>query len=622
MRDKRLQRTLSVILSVTLFSLLAISVLAVYLSVQPAFDGLEQKVADTNFLRAQRAITSDLQGLQKVTGDWAPWDDTYAFVRGENGRYIDTNIDLNTLNNLGLDLLVIYDREENVVWGGIVSDTGAELRLLDEGFISALPVAVLTAHADSDSKISGSLATPEGAMFVASAPIVQSDLSGPIAGTLLVGTRIDEARIAGYRLSTEVEMDLKAFAELPPQQQSSYRRALASEDSLRSESSGEISEISLLRDLLGEPLMILRVTTRRDISALGSNTLGVVIGSLALVISIVTAILWWSLRKVVVRPLVELTQTMKRVYESGELNQKVSAQRRDEIGQLAGQFDQLLGDLETSRRQLLDQSFKAGRADVAAGILHNIRNALTPLINRASSAQKVVAEISRLNLRRAFQEYTQTSDEQRKDKLGTYLGLGTEQSVELLDEAAQDLEVVARQTQQICDIVDGQASVPRQKPVTEPINLEEAFLEIGDIVDEAGGDVSVHVDPEIGSYSVVANRTNLLQVLGNLVLNSAEAIRRRDHAKSGVIEIGAKRRSTDESALIDISIKDDGCGFEVDDSTVLFERGYSTKTGGSGGLGLHWSANTVAQMGGSISATNLGRDVGAVFQLSLPCAAQ
>jgi two-component system, NtrC family, sensor kinase len=52
----------------------------------------------------------------------------------------------------------------------------------------------------------------------------------------------------------------------------------------------------------------------------------------------------------------------------------------------------------------------------------------------------------------------------------------------------------------------------------------------------------------------------------------------------------------------------------------LFGRGFSTKKGKTGGIGLHWSANSVAAMGGRMSAESDGPGRGACFHVVLPVA--
>jgi len=69
-----------------------------------------------------------------------------------------------------------------------------------------------------------------------------------------------------------------------------------------------------------------------------------------------------------------------------------------------------------------------------------------------------------------------------------------------------------------------------------------------------------------------------------------------------------------------IAIRDDGEGFAADRAPTLFQRGFSTRKDKSGGLGLHWCANSMAAMQGSLKLESEGPGMGAVAKLSLATA--
>ncbi|MDS4069875.1 MAG: CHASE4 domain-containing protein, partial [Candidatus Competibacter sp.] len=48
--------------------------------VRPAFERLEQTQAREDAFRARAAIQRELQQLSNELGDWAEWDDAYAFA--------------------------------------------------------------------------------------------------------------------------------------------------------------------------------------------------------------------------------------------------------------------------------------------------------------------------------------------------------------------------------------------------------------------------------------------------------------------------------------------------------------------------------------------------------------
>ena len=64
-------------------------------------------------------------------------------------------------------------------------------------------------------------------------------------------------------------------------------------------------------------------------------------------------------------------------------------------------------------------------------------------------------------------------------------------------------------------------------------------------------------------------------------------------------------------------VEDTGIGISDRDLPRLFEHGFTTKDDGHG-FGLHSSANTAKELGGTLSAHSEGAGCGAVFTLELP----
>ena len=65
-------------------------------------------------------------------------------------------------------------------------------------------------------------------------------------------------------------------------------------------------------------------------------------------------------------------------------------------------------------------------------------------------------------------------------------------------------------------------------------------------------------------------------------------------------------------------ISDNGIGIEESSLDLIFQREYSSKEDGKGGMGLHWCANAIRNMDGKIYAETGGLGQGAVIHLILP----
>jgi signal transduction histidine kinase len=114
---------------------------------------------------------------------------------------------------------------------------------------------------------------------------------------------------------------------------------------------------------------------------------------------------------------------------------------------------------------------------------------------------------------------------------------------------------------------------------------------------------------------VVGDRIQLQQVLLNLVLNAAEAMRdvqpsRRRMAVRATVYEG------DDGRWAIVAVEDAGIGFENAEASRLFEAFYTTKPGGLG-MGLSISRSIIDSHRGRLWAT-ANPDHGVTFHLALP----
>ena len=131
-------------------------------------------------------------------------------------------------------------------------------------------------------------------------------------------------------------------------------------------------------------------------------------------------------------------------------------------------------------------------------------------------------------------------------------------------------------------------------------------------------DVNVQIDASIDTVGPInASRLLLLQVLQNLLANSVEALK-ASGSSSKRIEIAASEETVDGEPMVRIRVSDTGVGIAPTQLEEIFVSGFTGKSDGRGGLGLHWCANTVNRMRGRIFAQSEGVGRGAQLNVLLP----
>jgi signal transduction histidine kinase len=316
-----------------------------------------------------------------------------------------------------------------------------------------------------------------------------------------------------------------------------------------------------------------------------------------------------------------LTGQINKIRKSGDLSQRLNMSRDDEIGSLAAQFNRLTDDVHDARMRLLDQSFKAGKADAAAEVMHNIRNAMTPLVNGLDRLAKNFRVSGNLRVEQAADELADPDCvDDRRGKLAMYVKSAFAHIQATNEGAIENLAIATRQAHSVEAILADQAKHARVAPILEDFDLgnliEEAVLILPKSDDT---EVDLIMQPELNNYRVRGHRVGVLQVLGNVMLNAFESIDRAGE-HSGNISVSATSETVADKPVVRLTIKDTGCGFDDAVGQEIFRRGFSSKDGHMSGLGLHWCANALASMDGGIQAESKGPGHGAEFHVLLPAA--
>ncbi len=265
--------------------------------------------------------------------------------------------------------------------------------------------------------------------------------------------------------------------------------------------------------------------------------------------------------------------------------------------------------------ELMEASRQAGMAEVATGVLHNVGNVLTS-VNVASSLSLERLRSSRVvNLEKLVAMIEQHPGglaglaASAKGPAVTALLTGT---VKELGEERRRLESelsdVMANVDHIKRIVSAQQTFARVASAYEPVNVEEA-INAALLIGSSTFSPNVQIVREIAETPpIVTDRHKVLQILVNLVSNAGQAL-----PEGGRITVRLKT----EQERLQVEVEDNGIGIAEDHLDKVFRHGFTTKAHGHG-FGLHTSANSARELGGSLAVMSAGPGHGARFTLDLP----
>jgi two-component system, NtrC family, sensor kinase len=579
----------------------------------PSFVDLENKDANIAMRRVEYALDSTLDQLRLSAGGWGNWTDAYRFMQDRNHAFIDEQITVEGLKQLNINALMFFDLDGRFVTS--IEHDFNSIRPLDLDFMRspALPADFpWRGNLHDGGPVRGLLRTNRGILLIAAAPVLDGYGHGPIRGMVMMGRLLTPAEIR--RLGAQAQVDLSMLDGLAP----------VKPDGLV-ETDNVTRVYKAFADIYGRPAFTLRVDIPRSITQRGHLAVHYASAYLAAAAVIVLTLLVLILDRVVLNPLDRVTRHAVAIGEGRDLTTRLDFKRADEIGVLAHEFDRMVARVAESRSKLIDQSFHAGFAELAKGVLHNLGNAMTPIGVRLSGIRDRVRSAPIEDVESALVELGREDvDPGRRRDLEEFVRLACAELASVLRDVAQDAEVMSRQTSLVQSALSEQMRATRNEHVVESVHLPELLAQTLDVVPDAARRVLViDADRSLADVGVVTvPRTVVRLVLQNLIINAADAVRESGRT-AGSLRVAAEILRDPDGGRLHLSCTDDGVGIARANLERIFEKGFSTKSKETNyGIGLHWCANSLGALGGHIWAASEGAGRGTSVHFTIPLAAQ
>jgi len=579
--------------------------------VMPSFAELERTDARTAMRRVNYALERTLHELAMLAADWGNWAELYRFAGDHNAEFIATNVSNSSMRQLNANALLIVDQDGHVLHGYDMDlQTDQRLHLELTSLAELPPDFPWRRDLHATTPVPGLLHTKSGILMLAAAPVLNGKGQGPARGMVIIGRLLSPEIVRDIGAQAQVDLELLTAGAQSP-----------AEELAEDESTTRIAQS--FQDLYGRTIMRLQVAVPRGITARGR--IAVSYASLCLLAAaiIVLLLLGVVLNRAILGPLALVTRHAVALGEDKDLTTRLNLRRRDEFGVLAREFDRMVDRVAESRTQLVDQSFEAGFAELARGVLHNIGNAMTPIgVRLATLSERLRAAPAEDSEQAVTELQAGSADPQRAADLEEFLRLASREMAGTVRGALEDVALITRQTSIIQTTLTEQLRAARNEHVIEPVRLTELVAQSLEIVpDVCRRRLMVDTDESVRKLGVVrVARTVLRLILQNLIINAADAV--RDAGKErGTLRLSAEIVREAERQQLHLRCVDDGVGIPADDLERVFEMGFTTKSPETNhGIGLHWCANAIGALGGRIWAASDGLGRGAALHLLVPLA--
>lgn len=284
----------------------------------------------------------------------------------------------------------------------------------------------------------------------------------------------------------------------------------------------------------------------------------------------------------------------------------------DELGVLNVELPQLLVQLNAGEVKVI----KLNKEDFLQEMAVTITEYYTATGNFRLCNFKNIREVLEENEMEAWQKLVRVLTHEIMNSITPIISLSEtlaafpEENVDFESEypkMLQGLRAIHRRSNGLLDFVNNYRKLSRlPQPVKASVKVSDLLDDIKKLMHKNGFEYLYQIEDE--SYALIIDRTQIEQVLINLLKNAEEAC---SEQKNPVIKIITRYRK--ENKCYSISVTDNGCGILPDVQNRIFVPFFTTKQKGSG-IGLSLCKQIMSLHGGVISVKS-EEGKGSVFTL-------
>lgn len=364
------------------------------------FDREDQQRLQEGATVLHNRLDFELKRHLDIVRTYAWWDACYDFIQHPNETFEQENLDHEMLDDLGFDFVLFLDDrghlqlkqwsppapDQRVLFGAPSASDQALLEALQQ---RAIRLGALDFRGRTDHSLSELLLVDNLPTLLVSVPISNNQGSAPAKGAILAGYFLDRERLANLR--EQMQADLQpmpniatdaTWKPLRSRSGSTHNQALLSPRRFIGEHVQQVSVQYLSSS--GEPQLRFDITKRRLLYIQGEKAINFFLGASLLVALGAFLVGYLALELWVLRRVQRLNREVAEVGRNAH-SIRLSDFGNDELGQLAGEMNQMLERLEHSeaRDRAILQSMRDGYFEMDVdGVILTVNPALCQLLGQ------------------------------------------------------------------------------------------------------------------------------------------------------------------------------------------------------------------------------------------------
>lgn len=375
------KKTILFILTLIIVALVVLAFLSNSL-VLDKFRDLEAQNIQENANRVVSQVAQEENTLGRVLANYSAWDDTYHFIQQQSlsptkaldSKYIQDNYPGATFSENALDIVVMFSADDSVIYAQQYDYKTHTLHAVSPSILKVFRQSryhLLQFKSGTQIK-SGFVNTPMGPLITASAPIVHSDFSGPIRGTVIFARMFNQAEVS--RLGRALRLPLV----LQPNSRALAPNLNVGNTWTQPSSQAVTSGYAEFRDLSGNKSSVVSFQVPRSIYQQGVKTVYLFFGFTVGLAILASVAFFVFIEKVYMARLVALMKSMMKIRLTKDFSARAAVNGDDELAGLQLEFNNMMESLQESQEII---QFQANH------------DPLTRLPNRLTFARELDASI-------------------------------------------------------------------------------------------------------------------------------------------------------------------------------------------------------------------------------------
>lgn len=324
---------------------------------------LEKQYTVNAVQQSIKILDNKITSMQSNALDWSLWDDTYYFISDGNQDYIDANISDDNFTNLRLNFFTLIGNDKEIKYIGLYDlDNNKPIEVSDDFIAALLNEEKIIHHDNEQSKVSGIVSLDGIPIIIVSVPILKTDNSGPVNGTLIMGKYLDKDMVNIISSSVGFPVNLYNISETDTEEYVKIFENLTANN--KSENieieyldNNQLLGYSIIEDIYGKPILLLQISLQREIYQQGIKQTNVFYAITFTAAFLICLVFYFLLRKMVLLRISNLNIQTNEIGKSRDFSRIIAVKGNDEISRLTGSVNFMLQEIRKFEKEIKYLSF-------------------------------------------------------------------------------------------------------------------------------------------------------------------------------------------------------------------------------------------------------------------------